>query len=87
MSERCLHTVSMILFGRFDAVLVFVLFKFIGDVWCLYLDVVHYVIHFHFVFVFFVISGIFARKVCFFVTFIVLPSFVLAFFVTVIAEE
>ena len=55
----------MILFGRFDASVTFVLLRFIGDVWCLYLDVVHYVIHFHFVVVFFVISGIFARKVCF----------------------
>ena len=87
MSERGLHTVSMMFLGHCEAVVVFVLFKFMGDAWGMYLDDVHYVIHFHFVFVFFVISGIFARKVCFFATFIVLPSFVLAFFVTVIAEE
>ena len=87
MSEICLDTVYIIFLGHFDAVLVFVLFKFMGDAWGMYFDAAHHVICFHFVFAFFVISGVFARKVCFFVIFIVLPSFVLAFFVTVIAEE
>ena len=87
MSEICLDTVSIIFLCHFDAVLVFVFFIFNGDAWGMYLDAVHHVICFQFVFAFFVISGVFARKVCFFVIFVVLPSFVLAFFVTVIAEE
>jgi len=67
MFAHCLHNFSR----PFWCSCCFLLFKFMAGAWVLYLDVVHHSVYFHwFCFLFFVISGIFARKVCFFSIFI-----------------
>ena len=87
MSEKCFDTVYIIFLGHFDAVVVFVLFKFMADAWGLYLDAVHHAIRFHLFFCFFSCHESLQAYICFFGIFFFLPSFRLAFFATDMGEE